>query len=695
MRYNIIKSPLVKSKQYCPNPIVRYGIPNYADAISNPKVKDTLAYHQFWEEQLYYIHNGYTTGGITIPGRYYKFVNFDKTQTVKGAGPMELHDFQLDFALWVEDLKARRKNGFLPKARRKSVSVMTAGMIMDYGWRFNPDYHGAVVAGLDEYSQDFMDKWRYVDMNMVKEFKLHRVDNQDELVAMWKEQSETGWEENGTKNTVYVRTVNKNANVLKGKFLHDIIMEESGENELLLETFKASEMCLKLGGVQFGTFWIYGTAGNMDKGSKGFKHVHHHLSAYNAEEWYLPGTVFFFPAYAGATDEHGKLVEDIPNLLHLKPHERVGMSDIARAEEIIKAESQRLLETGDMEKFFDYRKENPIDLKEIFRKTVSNNFDVVKLNEQLYKIEGGEVRYNRWKLNYKMDKNTGAMLQPAQIELEPASPETSEDEVVYILNSGHPIKGWDWLFCAGLDSYDQDEAKRSKSLGSMVVFIRNHNIPDVPSYCPVAVIRNRPKHKEQFYELCLKLAVYYDLKGSVLVDYAKGLVIQYFKDAGFEYLLSRRPKKFESPNSQQTHDYGVSINNYSKPKMVGALQTLFAYHCDKVWFDVILNEALNYDEVEIGSDNDSIDALGIALMKAIDMDFMPVNNDEEPSADPYDYPVWAQDSAGNLVDKAAMRMDDDEPLGEKEDWFSRYARQLTNTNNDMSKEISTDDFYNL
>src|SRR3989304_4354356 len=139
MEFAILKhGQLLKHKRYCPNPVVKYGVPSYADAKLNPKVVDTLAYHQWWGEQLYYIHNGYTTGGITIPGRYYKFVNFDPAQTVKGVGPMELHDFQLDFAYWVDHLKSSgvRKNAFLPKGRRKTVSVMTVGMVVDYGWRF-------------------------------------------------------------------------------------------------------------------------------------------------------------------------------------------------------------------------------------------------------------------------------------------------------------------------------------------------------------------------------------------------------------------------------------------------------------------------------------------------------------------------------------------------------------------------------
>lgn len=694
MKFSILQGQIIKSKNFCPNPVVKYGIPAYADAILDPRVKDTLAYHQWWEEQIYYIKNGYTTGGTYIPGRYYKFLNFDRTQTVKGAGPMEIHDFQLDFALWVDDLKKRRKNAFLPKARRKAVSVMTAGMVVDYGWRFEDNYHAAVVAGLDEYSQDFIDKWSYVNMNMVNEFRISTLrKNDDEIVAGYKEMSDAGWKDSGTMNTIYIRTVKLNPNVLKGKFLHDIVWEESGENELLLEAIKASEDCLKLGGVRFGTMWIYGTGGNMNKGSKGYKHIHHNLSTYHAEEWYVPAYVFYLPAYAGASDEKGNSMEDIPNLQHLQPYERVGMSDFDRAKELIEEESQRLLKEGDMDKYFEYRRNNPINIEEIFRITGSNNFDVLKLNEQLYKIESGDLKYNKFKLEYKKDPRTGAVMVPAQVTIEVATDKTPEHECVYILNDGHPIKEYRYLDVAGLDSYDQDQSKHSKSLGSMVVFRRQHNIPDVPQWLPVAMIRNRPRYKEQFYELCLKLAIYYGLEEGVLVDVAKAMVIQYFKDNGQERLLAKRPRKFESPNSKQMHDYGVSLNSFSRPRMVGALQTFFDFHIEKVWFEVLLKEALIYDEFEIDSDNDSVDALGIALMKAIDCEQMPVNDEELRVHNPYNYPSWGQDESGNVVN--ITQAYEDEPLGEKEDYFSRFARIGLNINNELVKKDKPGDVYDF
>jgi hypothetical protein len=694
MKFNILPSRVIKTKSFCPNPLVKHGIPAYADAIANPKVADTLAYQQFWEEQLHYMHYGYQTGGLYLPGRFYKFINLDKTQTVKGNVPMEYHDYQLDYALWIEDLKKRRKNAFIPKARRKALSVMTNGMVIDYGWRFSQNYHAAVVAGLDEHAQDFMDKWRFINSNMIPEFRVRmRYDNADEIVAGWQEMTATGPVDNGTMNTVYIRTVNKNPNVLKGKFLHDIVSEESGENEMLLEMQKASEMCLRLGGVQFGTFWFYGTGGNMDKGSKDFKHLSNNLDAYNAEEWCVLAPVFYYPAYAGATDERGVVSEDVPNLQHLEPYQRFGISDEVRAEQLIKEEKKKLLDEGDMDKYFKFEQENPLERKEIFRKTASNNFDVVKMNDQLYKIDTeGSKRYNRWVLDYKKNPETGALLIPTQIEIKPASKETPEDQVVYILNDGHPVQGYVNLDVAGIDSYDQNQSKNSKSLGAMVVFRKKHNIAGQDGWRPVALIRTRPKYKEQFYEMCLKLSIYYGIRDNVLCDARTPLIMKHFQDAGFEWLLARRPRKFESVSAKASNEFGLSLNTSTKPKMIAALQSFFDFHVEKVWFEEIINEALNYDEFEVDSDNDSVDALGLALMQAISADnYIPANESEIMQNDPYEYPEFSSDSEGNSI-VVPSKIANEKPIGVEEDYFSRYARTVMHSVDAKETSSSEDDF---
>lgn len=693
MDFAVLRSGLIKSKNYCPNPLVKYPIPKYADAITNPKVKNTPAYNQFWEEQVYYCINGYDTGGIHLPGRYYKFVNNDTLRGIAGDNiRAELHDFQLDYAYLIEQSKKEHFNILAPKARRKTVTTMNIGMVVDYGYRFELNYKAAVVAGKQEFADIFHSEWKYLDSKTRAEFRIKKIPSgsSDDIISGYKDSEGI---EQGTRNTVYFRTVFHDPNILKGKFLHDIVLEEAGENENLIDVINASRDCLMQGDVQRGTFSIYGTGGNMNKGSKGFKQLWHDYKAFNCVRLFIPSTVFYFPFYANATESNGKAVEDIPNLLHLQPHERVGWSDEERALVRIEERKKELLMKADMKEYFDFCQNNPTNVKEVFRKSSSNNFDIIALNDQGYKIESEERKYGKFKLEYKKDEN-GNLIMPYEVEAIPAKDDVPESECVMILHNGHPQRGYRFLETAGIDSYDQDQSKTSKSLGAMVVFRRSHNMGDhIPQWCPVALIRNRPKRKEEFYELCLKLSIYYDLIGTVLVDIRNGLVLQYFKDLGCQRFLSRRPKKFESPNSEQTNEFGFSLNVYSKPRMVGALQTFFYSHVSKVWFLNIIEEALNYDEFEADSDNDTVDALGIALMKALDMENVAVNEDDLLKANPYQYPEWGKTGAGNIVDITNVSKEMTAADLKNEDYFSRYARMLKHNEED---DLPTkDDIYSL
>ena len=110
----------------------------------------------------------------------------------------------------------------------------------------------------------------------------------------------------------------------------------------------------------------------------------------------------------------------------------------------------------------------------------------------------------------------------------------------------------------------------------------------------------------------------------------------------------------------------------------------------------MIEEALDYDEFEVDSDNDTVDAFGIALMKAIDMDNqVPINEDELLAHDPYKYPEWGERN-GNVINSAMVNeMNSKEKLGVTEDFFSRYARQQLNEEDDSAEDFGKGDFYQL
>jgi len=668
---SFLKAPFVKQKGFSPMPVVRGGIPKYADSRLNKKVIGTPAWEEYWNEQLFYCHNGYQTGGLYLPGRFYYYLNFNSMATGDGVITPDFVDLHLELAYLIEYCKKTGRNIICAKKRRAGISEATQKMVVDYGWRFFHGYQAGVAAGQDIYAQDFMKKWRSSDSLIVPEFRTKKLlNNDDEVIAGYEVKNEDGANEEGTKNTIYVRTMFKNPNLFKGLYLNDIIAEEAGEFDKLKEFYRASMACAKIGSKVIGNFYIYGTGGQIDKGSKDFKEMWYEPETYNCEKFLILGGRFHPPFYGGCSYEKPRT----PNLLiKHKPFEIHGMEDVDAAVSELKKERELLSKGSDRKGYLEHLQNYPLEEKDIFKKTNVNNFDIDKLNDQEHKIMSSPKKYSKWKLDWVVDENN-LIKTPRQVVATPAKQNDDSAEIFLILDNGHPRKDYSNLFCAGVDSYDQDIAKTSKSLGAMCVLMRENSIMDAPKKAPVAVICTRPPRKEVFYDMCLRLAVYYNLRNNVLVDVAKPQIIKYFEDRSCLHYLAPRPKKFESPNSEQSHSLGVSLNNYSRPMMVALMESAIFYYSDQIWFNHteeypngtkiqcdLINQLGNFDETEVGSDNDLADAYGIALMQDISCEMRPSDEKDEDINEKFNLHSGHFDRAGNYIpDVEGIELKNDE-----------------------------------
>jgi hypothetical protein len=222
-----LKSPYIKGKGYCVNPVVVRGIPKEADSRNYPNVIGTPAWEQWWEEQLYYIKNGYQTGGLWIPGRYYYYMNYIVMNTIeRGAINPDNTDLHLEIAYFIEHCKVNGKHGMMPKGRRRGVSEAFHPMGIDHGYRFSADkWQGAVVAGHSAPINDFMTKWAYAQSQLPPELFVGTLTRNDkEIIAGWQQKNElNSWQHYGSFNTVYTRTMGNDPNMLKGLFINDCV----------------------------------------------------------------------------------------------------------------------------------------------------------------------------------------------------------------------------------------------------------------------------------------------------------------------------------------------------------------------------------------------------------------------------------------------------------------------------------------
>lgn len=657
---HILRSPYLKGKGFNPMPICRGGIPKEANSILNPKVVGTPAHTSFWSDQLYLIHNGFQTGNIFIPGRYYYYLNFNSMSTAAGIITPDMVDLHLELTYLYEYARANGLDLIIAKKRRAGVSEFTQKTIVDYESRFiNGSYKCGIAAGQDIFVQEFMEKLRSSEVLLPPELQVKKLkDNDDEITSGYRIKDEHGnMTLGGTRNKLYIRTMYKNPALFKGLALQTIIGEECGEFEKLSAFVKHSMACTKIGSLRYGTIVIFGTGGNMNKGSKDFQEMWE--KAKRGHGTFIPysilGPRFQAPFYGGCTYEKPQT----PYLLEkYKPFEIIGMEDLQKSTESIIQGRQEILKGGDQEEYQENLKDFPLEEKDIFRKTIVNVFSTEIMQDQANLISSNPLQYFRCRLEWVKDKN-GGMEYPFKVELI-IDDSLDDDNSIFIHKDHiHPIDTHDNLFCAGIDSYDQDKAKTSKSKGAMCVLIRRNLIGDKMQLAPVAVICARPKRKEMFYEMCLKLAIHFHLDtksaNSVLIDLANKLIFNYFIDRGYENVLAYRPKKYESPNSEQTHTYGVSLNNYSKPLMVGRMQTAIYDNCkDTIWFPELINQLQNYDEVEIGSDNDLADAYGIALMQDTSSELAPRDSKDFMDDEIFNLPEWTTDANGNKVIKTSI-----------------------------------------
>ena len=1058
MNYNcpvfkeIPRAPYIKSKGFLNQlvPIVMKGIPLYADSVRNPDCVNTVEYEEFWDNEFNKIVNGFWIKDIWIPGRFYFYMNYKQMSTIRGVITPDVVDMHLELAYHIEHCLANGKNLLIAKGRRKGISEAVSTMVVDYGWRFTEGFKAGVAAGNKTYVEDFVAKWRFSDSRMPVELSTKKLtDNDDEIVAGYNIKNQHGaYEEKGTMNTIYARTMHTNPNMFKGLYLNVIISEEVGEHENWISFYGASKDCLMSGNQQVGILIAFGTAGNINKGSKDFKKIWQDYETFNFVRYMIPADRFYF--YGDARNENQRIPAESELLKKYSPYQLIGVEDRANALKNIMDRRAALLKQGNIKEYNEDLQNNPINESEMFRKTVVNNFNVNKLNDQQSAIDNlSHPKYTKYKLDWVKDKQ-GMIKMPMEVVARVLQPQEDQDECIWIIDgemprknhsnlhtagcllpggkvmtenglmniedvsldnmlinaegqyvkinelqryyltdervfdvsvcntirnttftSEHPIltssailkqfykknsdeyefnqsfwkfdgfeyktvdsikvgewikvpniyrkpndfdinslwsdlgvrvnrviksplydadfwwfiglwlgdgycddkkgkislsinkketeyiirlkkivsslfdrslsirdrdKGcleltftsgqlsrflknnfgkyahgkilpeWakhinlkckkelitgyldsdgcikleekrqfysfgfvsinqemlegfqDVLFSMGIvsnigllrdekvhyfkghneegsktkrcyqlrmghndtinlvkmlkkddknhklnrvdlvnykktrrrpndgcfidksmdyiyfqitaikeslytgvvynfdcethtymchhitthncDSYDQDQAKASKSLGAMCIRIRDNNITGATKRAPIAVISCRPRRKELFYELCLKAAVFYDLVGNVLVDVGAGLVMQYFKENGGWKYLADRPRKFESETSEQTHEKGVRLTTFSRPRMSGLMQADIEDNVENIWFPELINQLGNFDEVEIGSDNDLADAYGLSLMQDVSCEVKPRDNEANDIPDRFELPVF-------------------------------------------------------
>jgi hypothetical protein len=150
------------------------------------------------------------------------------------------------------------------------------------------------------------------------------------------------------------------------------------------------------------------------------------------------------------------------------------------------------------------------------------------------------------------------------------------------------------LYVAGTDSYDRDKtASKHGSFGSMNVYKRFLNA-NVTSNLFVAGLYERPETASEFYEDTAKLAVYYNAPN--LVEYSNLLIIEWYRQNGYEHLLKERPEVAYAAMIKSGMENKYGVDPMTKPYWIQSLADYINTNAHSIWDPDWLEAFIDYRE---------------------------------------------------------------------------------------------------
>jgi hypothetical protein len=601
---------------------------------------DSLEYSQFWRTQKDRILNGYKpNGGVWIPGNYYFYLNFSKIHGLNpGAKRKSMisplyRDQDHEYYQEVHEAKENGRGIIVLKARRKGFSFMNANILL-HEWTCFPHSENGLGAQKEDYVQDFRKKMLLSYNELPHQFRNKILHNNEEIFMSGYKEKENGiWMERGTKSMIHFRVMEK-PNAFRGTSLNFMVFEEAGEFLKLKRSFESSEDCFKEGDVFFGTPIIGGTSNNMEIESDDYMEMFYNAERYNLKPVFIKASKVFGSFFDMST----------------------GRSDVRGAEAYVMAEAQRRKESGDLQTYYSYLQENPLEVEHAFFKSGSTPFDLSKINSQI-----GNIMTNknfdivkRGRLDWPKNKEGKTVFggNPIWVDDDGSLDDNDINKELFPFEMiERPLEGIKNAHVSAVDPYHIDDeleemkkgnTKDNKSKGSMCVYRR---FVDTNTVCelPVAFYTDRPYSKEAFYENCLKMCIYYDSR--ILVEYNDDGFLKYFIKNKMQRYLKERPRSADSPNSKATNKYGVHMKSFQKKLLTELVDEYVKKHHEDIYFLKLLNELAVYGK----KNTDRVMAFGMALIHSMDAERKVYDEKEENKEAKMFIPHFGRKNDGTIV----------------------------------------------
>jgi hypothetical protein len=610
-------------------PLVNMDIPDY-----NP---GTIAYDDFWDEQDERCLNGYKPRAFMpkITNVHYFYLNQCNIELLEPGATRKTKGSpfyrEVDRRLYDEfdDAKRHKFGLIVGKPRRVGLSWFGSS-VCTYELLFYLSNKVGVAAGQDDKAQDFYEKVKYLLDNVREEYRAGiSVKNDDEIRLSYKYRENKQDHEGGLQSSMYMKTMYAKPTGFEGKTLSLAIFEEAGLFEDIIAAYKSTEPCFREGAIQFGTPLIYGTGGEIDKGSKGYKTMWNNPQKYNLKKVFVSATDYY-PGDGFEDEKTGKKISFFDF--------KTGRTNSKAAYNYIMTERQQ---KEGSEGYVKHIQSYPLKESDIFIKNSGGLLNRKKLNAQKNNLENCPYPITTGRLEWETD-------DPATIKLIARAKNLKEIDKIHF-NRGSkivfkedeelgtvkkimdPIDHSRLPFnpdIAGCDSYDDEVAEGTGSLGATIIY-RCFYSPSKPYDMPIAYILDRGTSDEddKFYSDTFRLCVYYDVE--MLLEYTKILIKSYFEGVGGLKHLKPRPElEGQGYNSKAVNQYGFKMSNqHAFNLIVKLLRQEVNLNFTNIWFDELLDHLIDFGEVnaDLGS------AYGMVMISKLDM-FGALSEDIEQDA---------------------------------------------------------------
>lgn len=604
-------------------------------------IKGSVDFHEHWDIETDRCLNGYKpSGGSWIPGNYYFHINYGtverldrkimRRRDMEPAYRDQDHEYFNEVNECMQAaLKGEGHGLIVGKARRKGFSFNNAGIAL-HEFCFYAGSQVGIGSEVEKYVADFRQRVLKAYFNLPWQLRPRLLKNNNELLMSgykeWDEDTQDYIEE-GMKSMMHFRVMDptgKNS-AFRGLSLKICLFEEFGEWKSGRKHYHATEECFRSGAIQFGVPILGGTSEQISNESQDYMTMYLKSKEYNLKKVFIPAS----KNYDGYFND------------------KTGISDVAGATADIERRAQEKLATGDKLSYYSFRQEMPLEEAHMFLRSSATPFDLEKINNQIANLTIHKTLQiaEFANLDWPVDPKTGKQIKFGK-------PTLTYDIKGKYLVAARPLEGYANAHVASMDPYHIDdkfeekvkvksvEAKRP-SKGCMMVYRRFIGI-DVPGEFVVAEYTDRPESKEEFYENCAKLAIYYDVQ--VLGEYNDSGFFEYFEKNGLQRYLRERPRSADSPWSEVSNKYGLHMKEYQKNLAIEKIAEYVKHNCEDIYFVELLDELAHF-----GTKNtDRAMAFGMCLIHDTDNRHKVINQKAEDEK-PKDFiSYYTFDQQGNI-----------------------------------------------